>query len=108
LGADGQNRAGDEEANFSARLSKGGYGRDSMPQQFPRRWCPKNKLPSHAEKLRRQGIMMKDTAMVLLCYDMTRRRKDRVILELLIPKPGGHVLSPEFDQIRGRPRSRWA
>jgi hypothetical protein len=63
----------------------------------------KIKLPSHTEKVRRQGIMMKDTAMVLLCYDMTRRRKDRVILELSIPKPGGHVLSPEFDQVR-----RWA
>jgi hypothetical protein len=78
-----------------------------MPQQFPRRWYPKKKkLPSHAEKLRRQGIVMKDTAMVLLCYDMTRRRKDRVILELSIPKPGGHVLSPEFDRVRGGPRSR--
>ena len=35
-------------------------------------------------------------------------KKSRVILELSIPKPGGHVLSPEFDRIRGGPRSRWA
>jgi hypothetical protein len=32
-------------------------------------------LSIHAEKLRRQGIIMKDTATVLLCHDMTRRRK---------------------------------
>ena len=29
--------------------------------------------------------------------------EDRVILELKLPKPGGHVLSPDFGQIR-----RWA
>jgi hypothetical protein len=29
------------------------------------------KWSNHAEKLRRQGIMMKNTAMVLLCHDMT-------------------------------------
>lgn len=56
----------------------------------------KIKLPSHAGKVRRQGIMMKDTAMVLLCYDMTRRRKDRVILELSIPKPGGMCYHPNL------------
>ena len=47
--------------------------------------------------------MMEDTATVLLCHDMTRRRKSGVILELSIPKPGGHVLSPDFGQIQ-----RWA
>ena len=26
--------------------------------------------------------------------------KNRVVLELLLPKPGGHVLSPYFDQRR--------
>ena len=26
-----------------------------------------------------------------------------MVLELLLPKPGGHVLSPDFDQIK-----RWA
>ena len=62
------------------------------------------KLSNLAEKLRRQGIMMKDTATVLLCHDMTLRRKGRVVLELSFPKPGGHVLSPEFDRIRGGPR----
>jgi hypothetical protein len=66
------------------------------------------KLSNLAEKLIRQGIMMKDTVTVLLCHDMTRRRKNRVILELSFPKPGGHVLSPEFDRIRGGPRLRWA
>ena len=61
------------------------------------------KLSNFAAKLRRQGIMMKDTATVLLCHDMTLRRKNRVVLELSLPKPGGHVLSPDFGQIR-----RWA
>ena len=61
-------------------------------------------LSIHAEKLRRRGDVMKDSAAVLLCHDMTRRRKGIMILELSFPKPGGHVLSPEFDRIRGRPR----
>ena len=61
------------------------------------------KLSNLVEKLRRQGIMMKDTATVLLCHDMTLRRKNRVVLKLSLPKPGGHVLSPDFGQIR-----RWA
>jgi hypothetical protein len=30
-------------------------------------------------------------------------KENRVVLELLLPKPGGHVLSPDFGQIR-----RWA
>ena len=30
-------------------------------------------------------------------------KENRVVLELLLPKPGGHVLSPDFDQIK-----RWA
>ena len=64
----------------------------------------KNFLPDHAEKLRRQDIMMKDTATVLPRHDPTK--ESRVILELPIPKPGGHVLSPEFDQVGGGPRSR--
>jgi hypothetical protein len=34
---------------------------------------------------------------------VTRQRKNRVVLELLLPKPGGHVLSPDFNQVR-----RWA
>ncbi|KAK1606635.1 hypothetical protein QYE76_030308 [Lolium multiflorum] len=43
LGADGQNRAR-------------GYSGDSMPQQFPRKWCPnekKQQRSNHAEKVRR-------------------------------------------------------
>jgi hypothetical protein len=55
------------------------------------------------QKLRRQGIMTTDAATVLLCHDMTLRRKNRVVLKLSLPKPGGHVLSPDFGQIR-----RWA
>jgi hypothetical protein len=44
-----------------------------MPQQFPRKWClKKKKLPDHAEKLRRQDIMMKDTATVLPRHDPTK------------------------------------
>ena len=62
------------------------------------------KLSNFAEKLRRQGIMMKDTATVLPRHDPTK--ENRVILELSIPKPGGHVLSPEFDRVRGGPRLR--
>jgi hypothetical protein len=31
-------------------------------------------LSNFAEKLRRQGIMITDTATALLCHDMTRRR----------------------------------
>ena len=61
------------------------------------------KLSNFAEKLERQGIMMKNTATGLLCHDMTLRRKNRVVLKLSLPKPGGHVLSPDFGQIR-----RWA
>ena len=61
------------------------------------------KLSNRAEKLRRQGVMMKDTATVLLCHDMTLRRKNRVVLKLSLSKPRGHVLSPDFGQIR-----RWA
>jgi hypothetical protein len=30
-------------------------------------------------------------------------KENRVVLELLLPKPGGHVLSPDFGKIR-----RWA
>ena len=45
--------------------------------------------------------MMKDTATVLPRHDPTK--ESRVILELPIPKPGGHVLSPEFDRVK-----RWA
>ena len=78
-----------------------------MPQQFPRKWCPteeNKKISGHAEKWKRQGIVMKDTAAVLLCHDMTRRKKSIMILEMSFPKPGGHVLSPEFDRIRGGPR----
>ena len=45
--------------------------------------------------------MMKDTATVLPRQDPTK--ENRVILELPIPKPGGHVLSPEFDRVK-----RWA
>jgi hypothetical protein len=30
-------------------------------------------------------------------------KKNRVVLELSLPKPGGHVLSPDFNQVR-----RWA
>ena len=61
------------------------------------------KLSNFAEKLRRQGVIMKDAATVLLCHDMTRRKKSVMILEMSFPKPGGHVLSPDFGQIR-----RWA
>ena len=46
-------------------------------------------LSNFAEKLRRQGIMITDTATALLCHDMTLRRKNRVVLELSLPKPGG-------------------
>jgi hypothetical protein len=60
-------------------------------------------LSNRAEKLRRKGIMMKDTATVLLCHDMTRRGKSILVLELSLPKPGGHVLTPEFNRIRGGP-----
>ena len=61
------------------------------------------KLSNFAEKLERQGIMMRNTATGLLCHDMTLRRKNRVVLKLSLPKPGGHVLSPDFGQIR-----KWA
>jgi len=61
------------------------------------------KLSNRAEKLGRQVVMMKNTATVLLCHDMTLRRKNIVVLKLSLPKPGGHVLSPDFGQIR-----RWA
>ena len=47
------------------------------------------KLSNRAEKLKRQGVMMKNTATVLLCHDMTPRRKNRVVLKLSLPKPGG-------------------
>ena len=52
-----------------------------MPQQFPRKWCPteeKEKLSSHAEKWRRQGIMMKDTAAVsaLPRHDPTKEKRN--------------------------------
>ena len=60
-------------------------------------------LSNHTEKVRRQAIMMKNTATGLLCHDMTLRRKNRVVLDLSLPKPGGHVLSPDFGQIQ-----RWA
>jgi hypothetical protein len=95
----------DEEANRSTRLKIKGTGKFNAVV-ISEEVVPK--LSNRAEKLRRQGVMMKDTATVLLCHDMTRRRKSRMILELSIPKPGGHVLSPEFDQVRGGPRSRWA
>ena len=55
----------------------------------------------------KQGIMLRNAATVLLCHDMTRRKKSVMILEISFPKPGGHVLSPEFDRVRGGPRSRW-
>ena len=35
----------------------------------------KKKLPGHAEKLRRRGIMMKDTATVLPRHDPTKKRQ---------------------------------
>jgi hypothetical protein len=34
---------GDEVANCSERLNKRGYSGNSMPQQFPRKWCLKKK-----------------------------------------------------------------
>jgi hypothetical protein len=98
---------GDEVANCSERLNKGAIVEIQCHSSF-RGGGAQRQRSNHAEKLRRQGIMMKNAATVLLCHDMTRRRKNRVILELSIPKPGGHVLSPEFDQVRGGPRSRWA
>ena len=61
------------------------------------------KLSEFLEKLRRQGIMMTDAVTALLCHDMTLRRESIMILEMLFPKPGGHVLSPDFRQIQ-----RWA
>ena len=62
-----------------------------------------SELSNFAEKLRRQGIMITDTTTALLCHNMTLQRKNRVVLELSLPKPGGHVLSPDFNQVR-----RWA
>lgn len=46
-------------------------------------------LSNFAEKLRRQGIMIADTATALLCHDMTLQSKNRVVMELSLPKPGG-------------------
>ena len=59
-------------------------------------------LSNRAEKLRRQDVIMENTATVLLCHDMTLRRK-QMVLQLPLSKPGGHVLPPDFGQIR-----RWA
>ena len=65
-----------------------------------------------AEKLRRQGIMMRGWRDDSALQRVTRYKKkgegkkkniNRVVLELLLPKPGGHVLSPHFGQ-----RRRWA
>jgi hypothetical protein len=56
---------GDEEANCSARLNKRGYSGFNATavseEVVPRK---KKQRSNHAEKLRRQGIMMKDTATV--------------------------------------------
>ena len=41
--------------------------------------------------------------MALFCHDMTLRKENIMILEKLFPKPGGHVLSPDFGRIQ-----RWA
>ena len=62
------------------------------------------KLSIRTEKPRRRGVMIEGSAAVLLCHNMTRRKKSVMILEMSFPKPGGHVLSPEFDRIRGGPR----
>src|SRR3954466_16266109 len=66
-----------------------------------------------AEKWRRQGIMMRgwrdDSVLqrILATRNPIQKKrgegKNRVVLELLLPKPGGHVLSPHFGQ-----RRRWA
>jgi hypothetical protein len=59
-------------------------------------------LSNRAGKLKRQDVIMKNTATVLLCRDMTLRGK-QMVLQLSLSKPGGHVLPPDFGQIR-----RWA
>jgi hypothetical protein len=48
-------------------------------------------LSNRAEKLRRQVIMMKDSATVLLCHDMTLRRKTDGF-EIIITKTRGALL----------------
>ena len=55
------------------------------------------------EKPRRQGIMMEGHCSGFCSATRNPMKENRVVLELLLPKPGGHVLSPDFGQIK-----RWA
>src|SRR3954463_5311621 len=50
------------------------------------------------EKLRRQGIVMRMHCSRFDLQRSNRRRKRKMVLELLLPKPGGHVLPPDFGQ----------
>jgi hypothetical protein len=95
----------DEVANCSERLNKGAMVKNLIPQQFSRRQCPKTTVKSRGT-VEKTGHRDEEccNGSALPRHDPTK--ESVMILEMLFPKPGGHVLSPEFDRVRGGPRLR--